>query len=239
MNKVNWNNQADATAFARQALLLANLPREGAQDEPYEYSEQYRRWEQTFLADPFRYAKKKRRAPWERALRSAAAVFLVLAIGFGALMLHPAARAVVMRWFTEVFTTHDAHRFTDRPDAPVLAEGKWYPSYLPEGYVEIEFFHMFGYAKVTFENEADARIYFDYQTMEEGSAFQVDNENRDIIEMTVNGYPAVLYQSQIDSKPHFILWMDEEENIAFKLIAFESCETLIRIAESVVFIPAE
>ena len=230
MDSASGKNDAEIDIVIRKGLLLANLPA-GGQALDFDYSPQYKRWERGLLKNPQRFIKKNSRTAFRRALDVAAAVFITLAVLFGALIASsPGARAAVIRWFRERFPTHDTYRFTQTSDAQEL--GQWRPTYLPDGYVETLCMDLGNQIIVNFENEEGERITLNFLFINEGKLFYIDNEDMDIAETKIGGHAAQVYKAQDNSKKNNIVWIDEGSGVAFNLTSFEPCEVLISMAES-------
>lgn len=230
MSRTNLENDIDIDAFIRSGLLHANQPAdEGVAD--YDYSPRYLSWERSFLANPFKFAKKKGRSAFRRTLDIAAAVFLAILILYGTLIAaSPSVRAAFVRWFRTLFPTHDAYEFTNTPDAQGL--GKWRPTYLPDGYAEAFDIDFVGQIIVDFENEAGERITLEYMFANDGGSVHVDNEGVHVFETIVGDAAAYVYQALDGTKKNAVVWLDEDNGIAFRLESFEPYKVLVSIAES-------
>jgi len=230
MSNMDWKNVDEVDAFIRKGLLLANQPVEEHIDA-FDYSPRYQRWEQKLLKNPLRFIKKKSRTTLRRTFDVAAAVLITIAVLFGALMAaSPTVRAAVIRWFVEVFSTHTAYHFTQPPDGQTLSQ--WRPTYLPDGYTEILHIDAAGIVIVKFDNGRGGEILLQYMLINEGGNFSVDNEDVDVIETKIRGYPTYVYRALDDSKMNAVVWINEDARIAFMLTSFEQYEILISIAES-------
>ena len=77
-------------------------------------------------------------------------------------------------------------------------------------------------------------ITFSYQWIANGQGERLDHEHHTMKEITVNGRPGQLFQAE-DGTNHenMLLWMDEENNRSFLLMAHLPCDTLVEIAKSV------
>ena len=190
-----------------------------------------------FLADPFGYAKRKARPLWKRVLRHAAAFLLAASVSLFVLYhVSPTARA----WMDEVFRVvtgwSDSHAnfhfMGTQPEG--TANDVWRPTWLPERYDEVESKTIGDRQRVEFENGAGGYILLHYMPVQEGYMFDVDNEHSDYSELTLNGQNAYLFDSDTKGKPSFLIWYNESETIAFRLIAELPGSDLIQIAESII-----
>jgi|GEM_PF-1446499 len=233
MINIDWANEAEVNAFLRKGLMLANMPGEDILPVEFEYSPRYKSWEHKFLANHIGTEKKKSRPMWRRILKTAAVILLILTVSFGAVMaFNSDVRAAVMRWVFEHFQTHDTYRFVGEPSGQSI--GQWYPTYLPDEYTEVERIDLDGYVIVRFENGSGDKIELNYQEITAGGLFHLDNEQMNRVEITADGVTFITYQSTEEYKSNLVLWEDEASQVMFLLSSFESCETLIRIAESMV-----
>lgn len=214
----------------RSALLERN--REELEDaahlDPIEPSPRYLRWRMKFLADPFRYGKKHTRPLWRKVLRVALSAVLVIVLTFGAVLaVYPPARQWVARWF-ETYTVFSFSSESDYYRTP----GRWYPDYLPEGF-ELEAEEVKGVlTNMIFHNASGDVIYIRY-TPQEYSNFSADNEYQTYKEiMLADNTPAVLLAAQDPESYSYLIWNDEETQIAFKLISNYDIQELILTAQS-------
>lgn len=218
-------------AFLYQGALQAAAARAGDAPLP-ELPERYVRWREKFLADPFRRARRAGRPVWRRAANTAAAVLLVAAVSFGALLaVSPDARAWVQRMVLHWFDDHAAFQFEGEPAAPDEL-GRWYPAWLPEGYeLKSEFAPDEYYTNLHYENAEGLFIHIAYM-IPDGNAFGVDNEFHTLSMTEVNGYPAYLLTAVDERSGSSVTWLDEEENVAFQVGGYVEPDDLIRVAES-------
>lgn len=218
-------------AFVYQAALQAAAARADPTPLP-ELPPAYLRWREKFLADPFRRARRAARPRWRRALNTAAAVLLVLAVSFGAVLtVSPEARAWVQRVVLHWFDDHAAFQFVEEDAAPDEL-GRWYPTWLPEGYeLESEFAPDGYYARLYFENNEGLFLLIRY-ALPDGSDLSIDNEFHTLSMTEVNGYPAYLLTAIDERSGNSVTWLDEEENVAFQVGGYVEPDDLIRVAES-------
>lgn len=190
-----------------------------------------------FLADPFGYAKRKARPMWKRALRHAAAFLLAASVSLFVLYhVSPTARAwmdevfqTVVTWMDENTTFHFGGDQTDG-----TADDVWRPTWLPEGYEEVESKTLGEKSRVTFENGEGDFILLHYLPVQEGSMFDVDNEHSGYSEFTLNSQTAHLFDSNTKGKPSFLIWYNEEGTVAFRLTGELPDGDLVQIAESII-----
>ena len=218
----------------RQALLdaaLADYGTSGLLEAP-SFSTKYLAWEKKFLRNPQAFAQRALRPLWKTALRSAACFLLVVSLSFGSLMaFSPEARAWVVSWFTQHFSTHTSYRFTEQIPADHLQ--LWEPTYLPEEYTDVEFIDLDNQIVVYYySDDPSMKIKFNYKLTSEGSGFALDNEHHTISDISIGDMPGQLLQAENDS-PNILVWFDSTTHHAFMLSSRLPCDTLIEIAESV------
>jgi len=231
MNSTDFGNEKDVNEYIRVGLLYANRTIDTPIDT-FVYSPRFMRWERKILASPFKNTGKKSYTTTRRVFNVAAAVFITVAVLFGILMAaSPTVRGAVVRWFRELFITHDTYQFTQTTNEQSL--GRWRPSYLPDGYIETFHVDLATQIVVNFENDTGDRITLNYMFINEGFVINIDNEDVDIKEMRIGIHSAYEYRAHDNFKRNSIVWMDEDAGVAFTLSSFEPCEILISIAESI------
>lgn len=198
------------------------------------FSARYRRWERGFLRDPFSAGKSAARLPWQRVLRSAACFLVTLSVVFvSVVMVCPGARAAMIRWVIQEEEDHIVYNFEGSiPDEPL---GQWEPTYLPTGYRQGEVVDFDVIKTIYYETDDPAMtITFSYQWIANGQGERLDHEHHTMKEIIVNGRPGQLFQAE-DGTNHenMLLWLDEENNRSFLLMAHLPCDTLVEIAKSV------
>lgn len=211
-------------------LALAHAP-----DVPG-FSVRYQAWEEKFLRDPIGFSKRTLRPVWKTVLRWAACFLLVVSLSLGTLMaVSPQARAWVVSWVTEQYEDHVTYRFRGE-DLPTEALRDWAPTYLPEGYVQTDFIDLPGVVSILYNNDdPEMEIELSYQLLTEGSGENLDNERHKITSVSIHGMPGYLHTAT-DGSQNMLVWMDEKNHHGFLLMSRVDCDTLIRIAESVVLV---
>lgn len=220
----------------RSALLQANLQdyQEALDAVPQSpaVSSAHRRWEKKFLRNPAAFRRRRDRAPWAKALRTAACLMLAACLSCAALLATNAqAREWVARWITRENDTHTSYDFQGR--APTGKLDAWAPAYLPEGYVETEHIDLDGMVDIFYNtDDPEQRIHFSYQFMSPGSGEDLDNEHHTISDIFINDIYGQLYTATDDS-PNMLVWFDESSGYSFFLAARLPVQELCKIAESI------
>ncbi len=186
------------------------------------------------LADPFGYGKRRSLPAWRRTLvrvgQAAACLLLAGSLAYATL---PPARAwvnQVIRMAMEWTDTNTRFRFQGEAQGEL---GLWRPTYLPEGYEEVEAFPLGMGWDITYENDAEEQIIFTYVLMEEGGMYNFDNEHSDYSEMEMNGQPAHLFATNTEGWPSHLVWFDETGQTSYYLMTSVPVEEVLRIAQSV------
>ncbi|WP_161846915.1 DUF4367 domain-containing protein [Pseudoflavonifractor sp. 524-17] len=231
-------NDAEFDNLLREALLeavredWASVLEEAPPPDP-EFSARYRRNRARLLADPFGYAKRKRRPVWKSALQTAACFLLAAGIAFSGLMVFsPEARAWVARVITEWRGTHTQYSFTGEPQASSDI-GTWRPQYVPDGFTETDAICTERRASVIYEDQSEGFIKLTYAIIDENVSFSNDNEHNDYYSVTIGDIPGDLYVSNKEGKPSYLIWVDEVLGISYQLVSNVDFQELISIAESV------
>ncbi|MCC2258241.1 DUF4367 domain-containing protein [Intestinimonas aquisgranensis] len=218
----------------RELLLRANLPEaldlpETLEPVPDALEERM----SPFLARPFAAGRRKKPL-WARVLRTAAGLLLVLSLTAGAVLwASPAARvwAAELARMLMVWTDVSADFIFHGGDAAETDLSCWRPTWLPEGYEEVDVWDTMSIHEITYQNEYGEKIYFEYSIP--SGALTIDNEHSDYSEIEINGCKAHLFASNTEGKPSFLLWTDEKEKVFFMLEGEAPPEDLIRMAESI------
>lgn len=220
----------------RELLLRANLPEtldlpEGLEPVPDALEERMA----PFLARPFAAGRRKKPL-WARVLRTAAGLLLVLSLTAGAVLwASPAARvwAAELARMLMVWTDVSADFLFHGGDAAETDLSCWRPTWLPEGYEEVEVWDPGGIYKITYEN-AEGQSLTLRCISPNTSAVSMDNEHSDYSEITINGSKAYLLVSNAEGWQSSLIWTNEENSVMFILRGYISAEDLIHVGESVI-----
>ena len=219
----------------RELLLRANLPEaldlpEGLEPVPDALEERMA----PFLSRPFAAGRRKKPL-WARVLRTAAVLLLALSLTAGAVLwASPAVRvwAAELARMLMVWTDVSADFLFHGGDGAETDLSCWRPTWLPEGYEEVEVWDPGGVYKITYEN-AEGQSLTLRCISPNTSAVSMDNEHSDYSEITINGSKAYLLVSNAEGWQSSLIWTNEENSVMFILRGYISAEDLIRMAESV------
>lgn len=186
----------------------------------------------SLLRDPFRQGKKPGRGS---VLRYAAGIAAAMAVLLATLYhTSPTARAwmdrvihAVMTWGEESTMFHYSGR---QPED--VADSVWRPGWVPEGYEEDQVFDLSGATEIEYRDGEGRRLILTYFPVQEGYMHDMDNEHSDYRELTLNGQPAHLFESNTEGKNSFLVFYDDTGRMSFCLMGLMPGEDLIKIAES-------
>lgn len=234
------------TLMRRVLLDSLKLDVEGAtgNELPFEPTSRYQRQMTAMLADPLKWARKRARPVWKKAIQKVAVILLVFSLSLGSLMaVSPTVRAAVIRWVTEWYETHVIYRYSGETITEEM------PQYeitdLPEGYVEVEGERVEwpSYVSIVYQNQSDDNaqwIYLRYIYMQQGTISNFEIENADILPVTVNGLDGQLYLARNpEQSDSTITWIDPDKNILFAVDAALDANDILHIAESVSLVKTE
>lgn len=161
--------------------------------------------------------------------KAAAVFFVVVIVGFGALMSVEASRNFIINTFADIRDEYVLLDFMAQ-DEPVYVEtAEFVLGYIPEGFeiyssVRLSEFHI-----VIFTNELGDEIIIDHHLSSDITK-GIDNERRDFSVITMNGNEAFFFQSRYYYARNQILWVYGNNVIS---ISTTLCENeLMRIAEN-------
>lgn len=199
---------------------------------PFAPSARYRRSMGRMCRNPLKWLRDRERPVWRRALRQAAMIALVIAIGFGVLMTTvPPVRAAVLQWVTEWYETHIVYRYHgDDPSEPLP---KFAITALPDGFAETEREHQPASVGVVYEDDTGNLIFLDCIFMHQGGAMAFNADDCIVTDLTVNGMEGQFFESETPGYFNSITWIDADQRIQFSITGvFEEAE-LLCMAESV------
>lgn len=225
-------------ALLRRALMDAAMEDarpawEGAEAPDIQWSPRYRRRMRRLLNDPYGTVKRLTRPMWKKVLQTAACVVLATVVALGGLLaVSPTARAKVWALVGQWFETNTEYRFHGSA-VGYAPDVIWRPTYLPAGFSETEADEVDPAQRILFTNTQGETIVLEYQPIQDGMGYGIDNEHSDFSRISIHGNPADLYISNTESWPNFLLWTDENERTAFLLTSEIESSEIILIAESV------
>lgn len=167
-----------------------------------------------------------------RVFRSAAAILLVMLLGFCSILaVSVEARENVFGWVRRQYDSFYEY-FFDAPSSEV-EPAKYAPQWMPDGYVYTTTYEIIG-------GESQVYIGPNGEIGEVTYVFNPDNfsmfiENVDCEQKTVwiNGLEGMMYISPDPARASGILWTDASTNTLFHVAAPADADTLMKIAENV------
>lgn len=226
-----------------QALMEANLLQfQDAlkTDPPPDFSPRYRRIRRRLLSDPFRWARRRSRPLWRRALRTAAGILLTCAVAIGALLAaSPTARAAVLHWLREVTEDAILYHPAQESGGPALP-ASWRPAAPPEGWAVTDVLSTEAWSSWSLlgpENPEGPRGRITCAAYSPGSGVIQYYELPDWTceRLTVSGYPADYYQNSLNPTVGRLVWEGEGGNLFWVRGANVDRDTLLLMAEGMTF----
>ena len=210
-------------------------------------SPRYQRQITAMLADPLKWAHKRARPVWKKAIQKVAVILLVFSLSLGSLMaVSPTVRAAVVRWVVEWYETHITYRYSGEQITDEM------PQYeitdLPKGYAEVEServewpsYTCIIYRDITREDATEGTISFAYGYIQQGGAADyVISEEMEILPVVVNGLEGQLFmQHDWENKWSTITWIYPDANLQFSVDAAVDKNTILHMAESVSLVKKE
>ena len=222
----------------RRALLDAVAQDEKAAPKPDSLppvSAQHARSMQKMLRDPLRWARARRRPTWQRPLQAAAMVAIVGSLTLGALRIAPDVSAFIRRYFVTDREQDVLYEFVG--ELPDGSRPEYILSSLPAGYtLDESASHVWASLTVLVYRDSNGNpLYFEYNDMNSGVGRTLSKEGMDVSDVTVNGYPGVLFLAQNPERDTSgITWVDEETNTAYLINGYFTSDELLALAESVI-----
>lgn len=184
--------------------------------------------------------RRGRHPLWNKTLRAAACLLLSLLLsGCAVLAVSLETREVFSGWIWEIHETYFLYRFFEDGENGTLSEEDvlYQPAYVPSGY-RIEYRGVVNGMAVVFyiNDESGALIDFQYFTDLGSSVVQVvQGSGISYKKVLVNGKSAVLHLEE--GETNVLVWVNEENRLAFTFSGVSGGEELIKMAESVRAIP--
>ncbi len=204
-----------------------------------ETSPKFQKSMRTMLENPNKWAKRRQRPIWKRAISTAAAIILVCILSLGVLMMvSPKAYAAVINWVTHLYENGIVYNFGD--DAKSDSISSYVLSVLPDGYsfdsqilcAPDEFSDA---TELSYPNKTTNQIIiFRYFPMSSSTALSVSTDGIIVSDITVKDCPGKLYISTDPNRSSTIIWIDESSNICFSIEGIISQEDIIAAANGVV-----
>lgn len=216
--------------------IKSDCEKENSVVPSFEPSLRYQRSLAAMIADPLKWARKRTKPLWKKALQKVAIVLIIFSLSLGSLMVvSPSIRAAVVNWVVEWYETHITYRYSGAPIAEEMP--RYEITELPDGYVEIESQALYdiNYVhKVYYNEHGDRTIFFDYVYMQQGSAWNYSTNNAESIPVSVCGMKGrMILVTDWENERNTITWIDSQNNIQFSIDGNLERDDILHIAESV------
>ena len=220
----------------RQAVILNNqselkaIPSDEELSKLYSFSNRHNaRMEALFAKENFRMACRR---VFNSSKRIAVIIAVITSIVFGTLLTNRQVRAsvsnAVIEWF-DIFT-HISF-YNEEGNDEVLVD--WFPTYLPEGFLETDKFMTVDFCSIEITNQENERIFMDYYFSDE-ITFSVDNEHSDYSVLFVSGIEYHIFETPSNAERAKVLW--QKEGYSFSIESSLATDELMKIATSVVIV---
>ena len=175
-------------------------------------------------------AEQSEHPRWQIVLRRVAcwaAILLMASIIF----THPTTKAALHTLSMAIFSDHTEYG-SDVKGIVTLDNFNYFlhPEFIVDGYRLSESHYGYGTAELTYVTNNSSDSYTVYYTLDDATAFLVDNEHSIQSDENVNGMTYIYHQSTDDTWPSFLFWMNE--GYTFRISAQFDFDTLVQIAES-------
>lgn len=165
------------------------------------------------------------------ALRSAAAIILIILTLFGALMaFSPQARAKVIEYFKETFGGFVQYTPIGNSEN---AEYNYRLAAVPEGYQELQVIDSQDSKTYLYVNDTGSMLKFIYAYGAQPNTMFIKTESYTQVEGTINGVNADIYITSNENEASVIVWKDPETGTLLCIHAYADKDMLITMAESV------
>lgn len=165
------------------------------------------------------------------ALRSAAAVILIIFTLFGALMVFsPEVRANVVEYFKETFGGFVQYTAIGNPEN---AEYDYHFAAVPEGYREFQTVDLKDGKSYLYVNDIGKILKFTYAYGARANTVFIKTESYAQVDGKVNGVTADIYITSNENEASVIVWKDPETGTLLCIHAHVGKDMLITMAESV------
>lgn len=208
--------------------LLTSLPDENQCS--YQFSERFERRMKRLI----RWAEHPLR---HRILQRVASIALVLFLGFVTLLaISPSVRAAVFGWVREQYENFAAYYF-DGAQMQSIESVEYELGILPDGYVEVHRNKTQNETNIYYADNATNQIMnFTYTHRTGTYSYNLKLEGAEIVKVSVNGKEAEFYYYADGSQSNAIVWVDDENDTLFSIVAFVGKEEIITLAENIIMV---
>lgn len=212
------------------AMLETSMLEELAKEEMIEHefsSDFYRKMEAVLV-------RARHQEQIRQTIRTAAASFaVVVLLAFSWLASNVEARASVQRWIRETWQNSIIYRFFEADNADL---SEYRPSWLPDGYWEVDKYETMDYCMVTYRNDHGDCFFFSYQRMTTNTDLSIvflGDESYRHETVSINGNPGEIYISVTGNEQNNLIWIDEKAGLVFGIDAKMEDFVMLHIADSI------
>ncbi len=162
-----------------------------------------------------------------KAVITAAAIMGVI---FGGLLTQSDVYAAVQNVIRTVFDKYDRYEFTGDELTVENFNNNIRLGYVPDGYYLSSGNYSHAFVSLTYVNEYENEIMFDY-SIAEGTSCIYDNEHNSYSNFTINGIEYHYYKSNDNDFYDMLVWY--KDGYVFSILAQLSKEELVKIAENI------
>lgn len=179
------------------------------------------------LNDPKTYVRRRSLSVYQRALRSAAVVLLVVSVLFGLSMLHPVAHAkfaeLVRSWFPDhTAYSYEGYTGSVMPKAATL-------KYVPDGFELVfeEFDDLT--AILVYQSEKGEKMFVEF--VSDTGRLHLDNERHEIYTLSVGNSIVDIYESNSARYYSSLVYDDKNNELILVITGSLPIDELIQIFE--------
>lgn len=177
-----------------------------------------------------------RRSTIQRISRRVASILLCVLIGCSTwLAIDAEAREAFVLWVREVYENSILYRYfneSEQVEDATISLPTFIISPLPDGYTEITTMGD-DYVRMAIYESPDGTIMLSYQQATVSTQTEIFNTEAECIETHVGKFDALFYNFTNPETLNELVWVDEDNRIAFRLIANLGETEIVSIAEAV------
>jgi hypothetical protein len=213
-----------AAKLARESMLTS-LPNEAEGEFSPEFEQKI------VQLKKFQKKQEKQLQVRKRFISAAAALLVAVTMLF---TFSTEARAVVITWFKDVYSTHVVYWFNGETaeHLPVFELAG-----VPEEFACVKYETLTYSRSMLYQNVNDSKDMFslEYALLQEGAPLTVDtsSNNYTVTEITVAGYVGNLYISSDPLESHALIWIDEANGVVFTITTLGDPNIMLHIAEAI------
>ena len=180
--------------------------------------------------------RKRKAKPklWRTILKKAAIVILALGVSLGAVCaLSEEARAMVANWYREIVGDHIIYHFQGEDNGQAISVPTF--GWLPEGFEQRDTYVFEDMYDTWFEDENGDSISFSCDRIGSLDISEIVTPEDNLEKIIVNDFECDYYQTLDEDEASFLIWQDDKNNVVCELGATLDKETIVKIAENIIF----